>query len=438
MNDQTPMEQSGSPSQHEDLIPLADGDEGAASAEAAGSPDQRSAFTNAVTAGAGDGRAKADAAERAEPTTAGSAESEFQLRRGRIDEGDGWRTKLLSVHLGENEYAFPLSEIRRIIPAEGMELDPIAPNAVVGAMTVDEERLGVIDLHRRLGLDEVDQERIEQGLGCIMIIEYGDVAVGYLIDAVGSLFDVEHSEIRSSEFVGGLSQSNKQTMGFIEVNDKPMEVLSFQGMLTESELSAIRNWRGTMNRVLQMALAQQRAKQAEEAKEENPLAEFAGSYLVVRVGTALMGIPTTEIAEVLPKESLVSMPLTREDFSGVLLLRGVTHPVLDLREHFDLELTGNEDAMRTAIVLVKDGENRVGLLVQEVVQLSVLETRQIQNRDECRLDVHPHLIQACANLDIGQAGLLNVSEILRDEGPSLRRNWQNAQEQMRRHEQKAA
>jgi chemotaxis signal transduction protein len=146
-----------------------------------------------------------------------------------------------------------------------------------------------------------------------------------------------------------------------------------------------------------------------------------------------MGVPTTEIAEVLPKESLVSMPLTREDFSGVLLLRGVTHPVIDLREHFDLEAAENEDAMRTAIVLVKDGEeDRVGLLVQEVVQLSVLETRQIQNRDECRLEVHEDLIMACANLDIGQAGLLNVAEILQDERPSLRRNWMEAQDQMRR------
>ena len=67
--------------------------------------------------------------------------------------GNGGRVKLLTILLAEAEYAFPLHEISRIIPADDVEEDPIAPHFVLGALTSGEERIAVLDLRARLGLE---------------------------------------------------------------------------------------------------------------------------------------------------------------------------------------------------------------------------------------------------------------------------------------------
>ncbi len=354
-----------------------------------------------------------------------SAEPVTEGRDADMPDAADVRMKLLSVKLGEAEYAFPLAEIAKIIPSETLEEDPIAPDFVAGAMTIGEERLAVLDLRQRLGVGKSEKDQLTSG--CVMIIEYGDLSVGFLIDAVGSLFDVEESSLQKSDWVGDLAQSNKNGIGFIEAGEEALEAISFKGMVSEKELKAVNNWRGSEEAILKIAMQQEvmQRKAEEDALADNPLREHEGAYLIFRVGDELLGIRTILIAEVLPRDSLVHLPLTAPDFAGVLVLRGVTHPVMDLRRHFDLPEGKEENAeTRPAIILVKDGENQVGLYVQQVVQLSEIEVRQIQPREDARIGVHQHVLTVCANLEIGQAALIDVPAMLADEQQSLIGAWE--------------
>ncbi len=337
------------------------------------------------------------------------------------------KLKLLSIKLADAEYAFPLQEIRRIIPADGIEHDPIAPGFVHGAMTVGEDRLAVIDLRARLGLGEA---KYESGSGhSVVVAEINNIPVGFLIDAVGSLYDISSDELQESRWVDDLAGLHKQGIGFLEIGDHAMEAISFQGVLNASELTSIDNWRGSEDAVLRIALREDRAKRLAErdTQARNPLRELAGSYLVVRAGRQLLGIRTSQISEVLPCNTLVDIPLTNDEFSGVLLLRGTTYPVIDLR--LRLGLPEDEDGIsRPGIVLVKDGQGFSGMFVQQIVQLSEIEVRQIQSAEDDQASIHRHLIAANANLSVGCATLINIPELLLENKPSLSEGYRQFQQ----------
>jgi purine-binding chemotaxis protein CheW len=324
--------------------------------------------------------------------------------------------KLLSMYLGKACYFFPLSEISRIVPAGTVEPDPIAPEFCYGAMTLDQQRIAVIDLRRRLS---VECEELDLQSSCVVMAKHDDMHVGYLIDAIGTLLDIDPGKLQDGKWIENIAHSDKRTLGFVESGDDSHEVISFQGLLGEQELKAIRNWSGTENHLLQVALRSQNKGRQEEDVVDPAIAKLVGSYLVVSVGDHLMGLRSNTVAEVLPNEQLIDLPLATDDYAGTLILRGQTFPVLDLRKHFGFTQTTNVDEERTSIVLVRHNDEQVGLLVQKVEQLTLIKARQIQPPSDAHLDIHRELIEGMANLEIGRVTLLNVDRVMEDDQPSL-------------------
>jgi len=100
------------------------------------------------------------------------------------------------------------------------------------------------------------------------------------------------------------------------------------------------------------------------------------------------------------------------------LLRGVTHPVIDLRLRLGLPECG-EGVSRPGIVLVRDGEGLTGLYVQQIVQLSDIEVGEIADSEEATVDIYRYLITACARLGIGEVTLVDIERVLGENGVSL-------------------
>jgi chemotaxis signal transduction protein len=241
------------------------------------------------------------------------------------------RIKLLSVIVAGMEYAFPIREVYRAIPVDTIERDSLAPTIVCGCMNMAGERLGLVNLYTLLGLPD-DHER--KPPTTVVVANHDGVLVGYLVDSLGELYDVDQQELRSYGALDDVAAATSRGLGFLEISDGAIEVISFSKMVAPEEIHAINNWKQTQERLTQLDDLSRNG--VPDRKEENDpnLKQHAGTYLVINVGGFLMAIDAKDTEEVVPFESIVRVPRAKHDFAGVLLLRDRTYPVLDLCRHF--------------------------------------------------------------------------------------------------------
>lgn len=97
--------------------------------------------------------------------------------------------------------------------------------------------------------------------------------------------------------------------------------------------------------------------------------------LVCRVGERRVAFPLNVVREIVPIVRLTPLPETPAWVKGVLNLRGMSLPVLDLTSR--LEGTENEAALSDLIVVCHSEGRWVGLLVPEVFDVVSLESETL-------------------------------------------------------------
>lgn len=90
-------------------------------------------------------------------------------------------------------------------------------------------------------------------------------------------------------------------------------------------------------------------------------------YLSIRVSDEIYGINIMQLKEIIKPREVTEVPRAPAFVSGIISLRGVIIPVLDMLKRLGLKreaVTGKE-----RVVVVKHGEAYSGLLVDEVIQV---------------------------------------------------------------------
>ncbi|SNB45090.1 chemotaxis protein CheW [Geobacter sp. DSM 9736] len=104
----------------------------------------------------------------------------------------------------------------------------------------------------------------------------------------------------------------------------------------------------------------------EEHAEEGVDDDFQ-EFLCFRVATELYAINIMEIKEIIKPREVTEVPRVPAFVSGVLSLRGIIIPVIDLHRRLGLE--GTSEGPKVRVVVVKKGEEFCGVVVDEVIQV---------------------------------------------------------------------
>lgn len=107
-----------------------------------------------------------------------------------------------------------------------------------------------------------------------------------------------------------------------------------------------------------------------------------------------------KVAEIVDKEDLTTFPDTQEHVAGVMDLRGETTTIIDPKTVFDLEGT---DADRR--VVIYDGEQRLGWLVDQVYQVTTIRQSDVEPQADA------DSIRGVVNRDSGFLIWVDPSEI---------------------------
>jgi len=106
----------------------------------------------------------------------------------------------------------------------------------------------------------------------------------------------------------------------------------------------------------------------EQQTEQQQIVNDYEEYLCFRLSDEIYGVSIMQLKEIIKLREVTEMPRAPEFVSGIISLRGVIIPILDMLTRLGLkraDITGKE-----RIVVVKHGESFFGLLVDEVLNVA--------------------------------------------------------------------
>ncbi|HIJ88308.1 MAG TPA: chemotaxis protein CheW [Desulfuromonadales bacterium] len=104
--------------------------------------------------------------------------------------------------------------------------------------------------------------------------------------------------------------------------------------------------------------------------------ESSREFLCFRVSDEFYGIDIMEIKEIIKPRDITEVPRTPAFVSGILSLRGVIIPVIDMR--IRLGLVRSAQTGKERVVVVKQQNSLSGLLVDEVLQVVRIKTDTLE------------------------------------------------------------
>ncbi len=125
------------------------------------------------------------------------------------------------------------------------------------------------------------------------------------------------------------------------------------------------------------------------------------------------GVPVKQVGSIERIQHITRVPSTPNFVKGVINLRGVVTPIIDLRTRFDLESKEHDESTRIIIVHFNDME--VGLIVDSANDVIDIPKQAIEPPPEVVGTVEAEYIQGVAKLERRLLILLDLQKVLSTE-----------------------
>ena len=320
------------------------------------------------------GRSDTRTASGVSISTAGSAPSAAVPER---------KVALVSFDLGQQEYALPLERIHEIIqlPEQISEV-PRSETAVLGVVTLRDRLLPLVSLRVLLGLPP-DSGRDEPGK--VMVVSMGKDAVGVVADRTREILRVDPAVIDPAPALLTRGEGDAEIISICRLD---------QGKRLVALLSPDRLFRSELVRRL---LAEDVSEDAISAGRTDGNAMAFEQFIIFRLGDQEYGLPIAVVDEIARSpERIAPLPRAPAFVDGVMNLRGVVVPIVDLRRKF--EMTSKEPVGNQRILVLVLGGGKTGFIVDGVSEVMRLPTNCIQPAPEVSRE-QVRLIDRVANLD---------------------------------------
>jgi purine-binding chemotaxis protein CheW len=289
---------------------------------------------------------------------------------------------LLSLSLGQQEYALPLDRVREIIPLPDYIAElPRPETAVLGVMTLQDRLLPIVSLRALLGLPVVSEL---QQRSKIVVIELGNGVVGVVADATREILRIDPDIIDPAPALLTRGDGEAEISSICRVdNGRRLVALLSPDQLFRPEL---------VRRILS---DQGIANEPQSQPETSAMAHE--QFIIFRLGKQDYGIPIAAVAEIArPPEGITRLPKAPDFIDGVMNLRGSVVPIINLRRRFDLGATEHAASQRILILAV--GGVTAGFLVDGVSEIMKAQIDAIQPAPEVSQE-QMRLISRVINLE---------------------------------------
>jgi purine-binding chemotaxis protein CheW len=301
-------------------------------------------------------------------------------------------SSFLSFALSEQEYALPLDRVREIIPLPGHVAEiPRSETAVLGVVTLRDCLLPIVSLRALLGLPS-DGLRSEHGK--VVVVSLGHGAIGLVVDATRQTLRVDPGLIDPAPtlLTRGAGDAEITSICRLDNGRRLVAVLS-PDRLFRSEL-------------VRRVISEQAVENASPEQPTDGSAMAEEQFIIFRLGGQEYGMPIAAVEEIArPPERITRLPKAPSFVDGMMNLRGIVVPIVDLRRRFDV--ASKEPGIAERVLVLAIGGGKTGFLVDSVSEVLKVPPDAIRPAPELSAE-QMRLIGRIANFDAQSRMILLV------------------------------
>ncbi len=282
------------------------------------------------------------------------------LRADAVEDSAGQRLEeLIVLQSAGQRFALPLQQVRELVPMPGACMAvPNAPDYLAGAMCFRQQIVPLLLVDRLFDLPRESEPQNRRVLVVPLSGRRDDdtsAMVGLVADQVDDVLRLPANRLvplpEQFSALGGVEDCT----ALCRLDDG-----SLASVLDMPRFAATNMLQDMLERVEQLAT---------DERDDEDSAEDVMQLLVLDVGKQAIAISISQVREIVRHTaSIEPVPLAPSALLGVINLRGVALPVVDLADHLGLGRTPRSDG-HYRIVVIGAGDQRLGLIVGGVRQV---------------------------------------------------------------------
>ena len=129
-------------------------------------------------------------------------------------------------------------------------------------------------------------------------------------------------------------------------------------------------------------------------------------------------IPIEQVREIRAVESITNIPKAKSYVKGIMNLRGLIIPIIDVKEKLGLASGAKTSSAKQRILVIEVNNTQTGLLVDEVDQVLRIQTKDLEQAPQTVLESHNY-IKGIAKINQKLVILLDVVKLLQDSSSDI-------------------
>jgi purine-binding chemotaxis protein CheW len=152
----------------------------------------------------------------------------------------------------------------------------------------------------------------------------------------------------------------------------------------------------------------------QKCTDENIGLLLAGKYLTFALGNEEYAIEILKVNQIIRLQQITAIPSTPPFVRGVINLRGMIIPIIDLRKKFDM--SKHDDTERSCIVVIQFEQEckkiNMGIIIDEVREVLEIPADDIEKTPEFGAGIDTQFIMGLAKTGNNVKMMLDISKVL--------------------------
>ncbi len=304
--------------------------------------------------------------------------------------------QLVSFLLDKEEYAIGIMQVKEIIRVPQIVKVPNCEAYFEGVVSIRNNLLPIINLRTYFGMEHMDIDDNTR----ILVVDIGSFIAGIMVDKISEVLTVPTSIIQPPPKFS--SQSGEQLKGVAKLDNGKRMILILEPskLISASEITAISGLNGNNE---------------QETDEKSLTGKLLDEEQLVtfKIDQEEYGVKIANVQEINRMTGVTKIPRAPYFIEGIVNLRGIVIPALDIRKLFKLSDKQVTDATR--IIIVDFNGKRTGIIVDSVSEVLRFEKALIEEPpDILSSGIDSDYVEGVGKLEDGKRMILilDISKVL--------------------------
>jgi len=278
---------------------------------------------------------------------------------------------LVSFEVAEQEYAIAIEDVQEIvqIPEDVIHV-PYSESHVVGVMTLRSRLLPLVNLRAMFALPYRDLDEKSR----VVVLTLNGVSVGMVVDAVSEVLRVSRSVVDALPAMLAREGNLAEVTSICRLD---------HGKRLVSIVTARNLFGHTAIKEALISVREDGEHESEGGGKGGKVLDEDEQMVIFRLDKEEFGAPIASVQEIVRvPEELVRLPKAPSFVEGVINLRGIVLPVVDLRLRLGMKRTERTDRQRIMVFLIAGV--RTGFIVDQVAEVLKIPRSAIEPAPHCR------------------------------------------------------